>query len=295
VFTPCVEPNPVFYRRLARLAARARPLAEAAMGTEAERMVAGVRDGVADYRRFREAGGRIGIDEGQAGIDALGRFESLLRAWYRLRLPGRSDDWMNNLGDRLDAALPGLLEAAEKIEAGDPGTLALIHCRARGSLLDPDASGEVIEAWDYLHITATSLAAFAEKQIDGEPPDPSDFSFIDDYGVTLARIMLYQSDGHVYPADDAPLVIDVHSDPVTNRFLEVGVSRPRSLYVLYPEEDGPVFCRGVVLPYHEFSSAERLTDSRWQTMVDGEKPPSPAAWLRPILADGPARPPAGPR
>ena len=37
------------------------------------------------------------------------------------------------------------------------------------------------------------------------------------------------------------------------KVLEVGVARPRALYVLYPIKGKEILCRGVVLPYYEFA------------------------------------------
>ena len=48
------------------------------------------------------------------------------------------------------------------------------------------------------------------------------------------------------------------------------------MYVLYPTEDGEVFCRGAVLPYYEFRSPARLDDRQWKALLDLSDPPEPA-------------------
>jgi hypothetical protein len=61
-------------------------------------------------------------------------------------------------------------------------------------------------------------------------------------------------------------------DIATNRgrglHREVGVARPRTLYLLYPHEGRDVLTQGAVLPYREFNSKERLTDAEWTALLD---------------------------
>ena len=81
------------------------------------------------------------------------------------------------------------------------------------------------------------------------------------------------------PEHDAPKIIDVvHSSGLKKR-LEVGVGRPRALYVLYPGPDGDILCRGAVMSYYEFVHSEPLTDEQWKALLDSDECPQRPAWL----------------
>ncbi|HUX15283.1 MAG TPA: DUF3160 domain-containing protein, partial [Phycisphaerae bacterium] len=112
------------------------------------------------------------------------------------------------------------------------------------------------------------------------------------YGVRIAGIMFYGGNSYVNPRDDAPRIVDVHSDPNSQRVLEVGIGRPRAIYVLYPYKGGEVLCRGAVMPYYEFPSGERLTDQEWKTLLDSEAAPELPEWVKPIIGPGMLRPTA---
>ncbi len=52
-------------------------------------------------------------------------------------------------------------------------------------------------------------------------------------------------------------------------------------------------CRGAILPYHEFTAPERLTDAAWKAKLDGPKenrPPVPE-WFAPLLGEAGIWPP----
>ncbi len=113
-------------------------------------------------------------------------------------------------------------------------------------------------------------------------------SILEDYGERLAGVMLYGGNSYLIPRDDAPRVVDVHHNPndPERPYLEVGIDRPRAVYILYPGKAGEYLCRGAVLPYHEFQSARRLTDGEWKALLDGDARPQVPAWLAPALAAG---------
>jgi hypothetical protein len=68
--------------------------------------------------------------------------------------------------------------------------------------------------------------------------------------------------------------------------LEVGISRPRALYLLYPVKGGEILCRGAVMPYYEFVHDSRLTDVEWKSLLDSDKRPKSPDWIAPIIAPG---------
>ena len=88
--------------------------------------------------------------------------------------------------------------------------------------------------------------------------------------------MFHDGCGSEIPRDDAPRVVDVVYNPNLGEYLEVGVGRPRIMYVLYPTDQGEVLCRGAVLPYYEFRSPKRLDDGEWRALLRSDKAPRPA-------------------
>src|SRR5438874_778172 len=96
--------------------------------------------------------------------------------------------------------------------------------------------------------------------------------------------MLYDSNSYFVPREEAPRVVDIYQDPVGNRFLEVGIARPRALYVLYPTGEGEILCRGAVFPHHEFTSTSRLTDNQWISKLSAKDRPPLPTWAQSIYS-----------
>lgn len=146
------------------------------------------------------------------------------------------------------------------------------------------------ELWTLLNNTCLKLQVLSLKQLYHIERSESETRFIADYGAILAKIMLYDGNSYLTPNDDAPRITDVFCDTVTNgqfRYLEVGISRPREILVLYPTPEGKVLCKGAVMPYYEFFSNTRLNDNEWQTMLDDKsKRPKIPSWLAPITENG---------
>jgi hypothetical protein len=75
----------------------------------------------------------------------------------------------------------------------------------------------------------------------------------------------------------------VFSNPNTGEVLEVGVARPRALFVLYPVKGKEVLCLGAVVPYYEFAHGDRLTDAQWKSLLDSPGRPKTPDWSRSII------------
>jgi hypothetical protein len=93
-----------------------------------------------------------------------------------------------------------------------------------------------------------------------------------------AGIMFYDGPSCHDPKVDAPPLADVHSQ--RGKVLEVGIGRPRVIWVVYPWKGNDVLCRGAVLPYHEFASADRLTDKEWVKLLDSSNAPEQPEWVQ---------------
>lgn len=147
---------------------------------------------------------------------------------------------------------------------------------------DPDQN--LFERWQGLQELTARLEAMVQKQLRGAEWDNDDAKILKDYQESLGEIMGYFSSASHAPEDDAPRWTTVYQDPVANRNLAVAIGRPRALYVLYPWKGQQILCRGAVMPYYEYPSEERLTDSEWKALLDSEMAPKQPAWLQPILA-----------
>ena len=150
---------------------------------------------------------------------------------------------------------------------------------------------DLVQQWRTLGILCRRLESLAHKQLRRVPFNDEENNLIRSYGEKLAAVMLYRGNSYFQPFDDAPRVTDVYFNPNTARVLEVGIARPRAIYVLYPAKGGDLLCRGAILPYCEFAHDTRLTDAEWQTLLDSPQRPKTPDWIKPILAPGGPVPP----
>ncbi len=130
------------------------------------------------------------------------------------------------------------------------------------------------------------LQCLSHKQLRGREYAPAEKEFLKRYGQRLGALMFYEGNSYKTPRDDAPRVVDVFSSG--KQVLEVGIGKPRALYVLYPWQGKEVLCRGAVLPYHEFVHHERLTDEAWRKLLSSPARPAPPAWAA-VFTEGPRR------
>ena len=188
------------------------------------------------------------------------------------------------LGDEGDKALAKLLAGLRKLADDlDHGTMP------RDSTLAwavEQSKMEIGELWRSLGMIARRLESLAHKQLRRVPLSDDEARFVRSYGANLAGVMLYAGNSYLTPNDDAPRVVDVYANPNTSQFLEVGICRPRAIYVLYPFQGGEVLCRGAVMPYYEFTHRARLTDAQWKSLLDSPSRPKPPPWVSPIIAPG---------
>jgi hypothetical protein len=150
-------------------------------------------------------------------------------------------------------------------------------------------STDLDSRWETLATLCRRLETLAHKQLRGAPFGKEEDRFIEHYGATLAQVMFYDGNSYVDPRDDAPRVVDVFSNPNTGKVLEVGVARPRAVYVLYPVKGNEVLCRGAVVPYYEFAHGDRLTDAQWKSLLDSPERPKTPEWSGSIITDRKAR------
>ena len=140
--------------------------------------------------------------------------------------------------------------------------------------------------WKDLEDISAKLEILSRKQLLWEPADEKDVEFIRSYGVRIAGIMLYSGNSYLTPKDNAPGIVDVFSNHKKGKYLEVGISRSRALYVLYPYQGKEIFCQGAVMPYYEFTGSVRLNDKEWKTLLDSKDRPAIPSWILPIVSSG---------
>jgi len=259
-----VEPEPEFFRRMARLADRTNDLLVAAdaFGHDYSGLIDALTE-VADL-----------LDQSED----LDDFTSSL--WS---LP---EDRQNQLWD--------LEMFVYELEGDKQARVDRLRQMAQDlgqGILDPDAEWllslydvDLEPLWPLLAETSLRLEAIARKQLDGVGLSEEDEEFLEAYGATIARVMLYGGNAYHTPRDDAPRIVDVYSNSEAGN-LHVGISRARALYVLYPWQGRTVLCRGAVMPYYEFAHHGRITDSEWKGMLGGDKRPEVPAWLRPVICE----------
>ena len=97
--------------------------------------------------------------------------------------------------------------------------------------------------------------------------------------------MLYGGNSYLTPNDDSPRIANVFFNAEGETFVEVGVSRPRAIYVLYPTKKGEILCRGAVMPYYEFRHPHRMTDAEWKKLLDSTDRPESPEWMKPVLTE----------
>jgi len=259
-----VEPEPEFFRRMADLAARTNDLltkAEA-FGSNYFGLIDALNE-VADL-----------LEQSEDVNDFTSRFWSLppdrleqLRAvtWVAEDIDGDVEVKAEQLRRMADELVEGIV---------DP---LLLWVTWRYDV-------DVEQLWPQLEAMSRHLESIARKQLAGCEIDSDDDTFIKQYGSHLAEIMLYAGNYSAeHPQDDAPRIADVYSNSEIGANLHVGISRARTLYVLYPWDGGVVLCRGAVMPYYEFVDGGRLTDDEWKMRLDSDTRPDVPAWLRPII------------
>lgn len=139
------------------------------------------------------------------------------------------------------------------------------------------------DRWDELVSVTRKLEALAHKQLRNLPWSPEDVEFLKHYGERMGLIMGYYGNSYEVPNDDAPRWAEVHRNMPADFSLVAAIGRPREIYVLYPWNGMEILCTGSVMPYFEYQSKERLTDTEWKGLLDSSRAPLQPGWLRPFV------------
>jgi hypothetical protein len=271
-----VEPVPEFFARLAALVEETEDTLRkaGALTTDRTEMAADIREAANLLEKRAAVGNKSGDLSGGLSPDEM---KKLSKSTAIVDALAREEDADADKDD-LAKLLKGLRKLADDLEQGRSpaeGPVAEAMKKYREGLGD---------LWQSLGIVCRRLETLAHKQLRGATFSENDNWFICSYGEKLAEVMLYNGNSYLMPNDDAPRVVDVFSSPQAGKFLEVGIARPRAIYVLYPFKGGEILCRGAVMPYYEFTHDARLTDAEWKTLLDSAQRPRLPAWMSPIIA-----------
>ncbi|MHA1953858.1 MAG: DUF3160 domain-containing protein [Candidatus Heimdallarchaeaceae archaeon] len=134
-----------------------------------------------------------------------------------------------------------------------------------------------------------NLTTISIKELENEPLTEDEYKFISHAGSKIGEYATFNdpdAEPWVSETDERMAVIaDVHTDPNTERVLEVGSGDPYTIYVVVQDEKGNLrLTRGGTFSYYEFKHPmnDRLTDEQWQDMIDNNPPDLPE-WMTVIL------------
>jgi hypothetical protein len=178
-------------------------------------------------------------------------------------------------------------EAARRIEAAD------FHVPSH----DYSAlKSRQVEFLKQMADTLGKLEALAKKELAAEP-------FTDDDQQWLKKVIDVRGGGSGSPsytgwycqlfygggrrcAEWDPTVIDVHTDPDSKSVLEEGVGNCNFLVIAVDNDDDRMIYVGPAYTYYEFCqpTVDRLTDAKWQQVLETGKEPSRPAWTKAFQA-----------
>ena len=275
-----LEPVPEFYSRLAQLAEDThRTLKRAdAFAIDPREVAAEIRMGIPLVRRLRAARASAGGNGKKGDRERPSLEESEAMEKVELLMSALAPDEQRYSPKETEAALGRLEKLAGQMEKeGFP---------ASGRIADAIHGPEIYMdyLWRELARLCRRLEALSHKQLRGVAFNWEEDHFLGTFGELLGATMLYGGNCWMSPRDDAPRVIDVHTNPNTGAYLEIAIGRPRAIYVLYPYQGAEILCRGAVMPYFEFAHGARLTDAEWKTMLDSPTRPPLPGWASSIYS-----------
>ena len=176
-------------------------------------------------------------------------------------------------------------------------TMTRTGLEARGLLSDLDRA-----SLERLETLVASMQRMAEKELRGEPLTEEEYELIRYYGGELEHLTMAAADSDTDDPfaprfmDEEPqaaVVADVATDPDHNAdgvtglaVLEEAVGRINQIFVVVPivEADGTTYlqvAKGGTFSYYEFvwPGNDRLTDEKWQAMLDAGGAPAFPAWM----------------
>ncbi|MEK7466398.1 MAG: DUF3160 domain-containing protein [Planctomycetota bacterium] len=278
-----VEPDPTFFSRLADLVESSCDLMEAQGAFDEALSRHELLWLFQDYASFlREGGGdktRRALESDMTKLGMVDRAEWFVGVLRGRRLRSGFEETLTP--GAVMNSLETLDETVRVLRSSDPLPEKLALCMEANT-------PPFTRTWRNLERLCRRLEAMAHKQLRGAAWDEEEREVLLEFGHVLAAAMFYEGNSYLSPRDDAPRATSIladHRDPAATAYFQVGIARPRALYVLLPWKDGEVLCRGAVMPYREFSDSKRLTDAEWKELLDSKEAPPAPAWMAPIVSD----------
>jgi hypothetical protein len=150
------------------------------------------------------------------------------------------------------------------------------------------------ERFDSFEELLADLKTISEKELKNQKLTADEYESIRKIGGTLEYLTLSVMTGQpdtwelVNETDkDMALIADVHTGG--NFVLEEAVGRANEILVIVPIEGKLVLTRGAVFSYYEFihPASDRLTDEKWQKMINSKQTPPFPVWTKSFLAGTP--------
>lgn len=136
------------------------------------------------------------------------------------------------------------------------------------------------------------LAAIAAKQVKGQVPSEAEYVWLNRVAVMMEAMFLgrEKQPAFAFGGDEGrlkrglALVTDVHTNPVRQQVLQLGVGRVLDLFVAVPDapSGGERMTQGGMYSFYEFTHpmSDRLTDDQWNELLESGRAPAPPAWTQ---------------
>lgn len=141
------------------------------------------------------------------------------------------------------------------------------------------------------------LKDVSEKQLKQEKISLGEYEQIQKFGSAIENLTLkLLSDEPSFswndvngPDKNLPVIADVHR--AQNEVLEVGVGKAHAIYAVVEIEGKLKLVRGAIFSYYEFpwNSSDRLTDEKWQNMLNNNQAPKQPKWINYKINDAPEK------
>jgi hypothetical protein len=151
------------------------------------------------------------------------------------------------------------------------------------------------EAFGRMEDLLVFLERVSVKELRNEPLTTAEYDQIRLLGAEIEHLtglvstIIGQAGRHLITEadEDMAVIADVHTGPGSVECLEEGVGHANHIYVAVPIEGEVHLTRGSVFSYYEFvhPAKDRLTDEKWQQMLEAGKAPPPPDWTSSVLAD----------
>ncbi len=143
------------------------------------------------------------------------------------------------------------------------------------------------DALERMEELALKLKDIAERELSNQPLGDEDYELIRGFGGQLEHFWLeaLRDEGVDHPSavyeNPASLIADVATDPA-GQVLEEGTGFLSTIYAVVPVEGKLRITKGAVYSYYEFAwpSADRLTDQKWQGMLENDEAPDKPSWTQ---------------